>query len=111
VAPAAMQGGRHAARNIMRRIRGDAYLPFEYIDKGTLATIGRAAGVGEIGPLRLSGFLAWITWAFVHLLYLVGFRNRVLVFVEWAWYYVTYQRGARLITGAEKLLPPPSLQR
>ncbi len=106
VAPAAMQGGRHAAANIVRRIRGDAYLPFRYVDKGTLATIGRAAAVGEIGPFRLSGFLAWATWAFIHLLYLVGFRNRVLVFVEWAWYYVTYQRGARLITGAEKLLPP-----
>jgi NADH dehydrogenase len=111
VAPAAMQGGRHAARNIVRRVRGDPYLPFKYIDKGTLATIGRAAAVGEIGPFRLSGFLAWITWAFVHLLYLVGFRNRLFVLIDWAWYYVTYQRGARLITGAEKLLPPPSLQR
>ncbi|HKA89633.1 MAG TPA: NAD(P)/FAD-dependent oxidoreductase, partial [Haliangiales bacterium] len=107
VAPAAMQEGRHAAANILRRIRGDAYLPFRYVDKGMLATIGRAAAVGAIGPFRLSGFLAWATWAFIHLLYLVGFRNRVLVFVEWAWYYVTYQRGARLITGAEKLLPPP----
>jgi NADH dehydrogenase len=106
VAPAAMQGGRHAAANILRRIRGDAYVPFRYVDKGTLATIGRAAAVGEIGPFRLSGFLAWATWAFIHLLYLVGFRNRVLVFLEWAWQYVTYQRGARLITGAEKLLPP-----
>jgi NADH dehydrogenase len=111
VAPAAMQEGRHAARNIVRRVRGDPYLPFKYIDKGTLATIGRAAAVGQIGPFRLSGFLAWITWAFVHLLYLVGFRNRLFVLIDWAWYYLTYQRGARLITGAEKLLPPPSLQR
>ena len=109
LAPAAMQGGRQTARNITRRLAGEPTRPFHYRDKGSLATIGRAAAVGSIGKLKLSGFLAWFLWAFVHLMYLVGFRNRVFVFFAWSWSYITYSRGARLITGLTdpKLLPPP----
>ncbi len=99
VAPAAIQEGKHAAANIKWRLAGKPTRPFRYVDKGMLATIGRAAAVGTLGKVKLSGFLAWATWAFVHLVYLVGFRSRILVFIEWAWSYFTYQRGARLITG------------
>jgi NADH dehydrogenase len=94
-----MQEGRSAARNILRDLRNKPRVPFRYRDTGTWATIGRAAAVADLGKLHLSGFPAWITWLFVHLMYLVGFRNRVLVFIEWAWAYITYQRSARLITG------------
>jgi NADH:quinone reductase (non-electrogenic) len=100
VAPAAMQEGRSAARNILRDLRNKPRVPFQYKDKGTMATIGRAAAVADVGKLHLSGFPAWLMWLFVHLMYLVGFRNRLLVFIEWAWAYFTYQRSARLITGS-----------
>ncbi|MFO0757940.1 MAG: NAD(P)/FAD-dependent oxidoreductase [Byssovorax sp.] len=100
VAPAAIQGGRHAARNILRVLSGQERLPFRYLDKGSLATIGRAAGIADFGKLKLSGFLAWLSWLFIHLLFLIGFRNRFLVIIEWALSYVTYNRGARLITGS-----------
>lgn len=99
VAPVAIQQGRHAARNIVRACRGDALLPFHYRDKGNLASIGRASAVAEIGPLRIAGFLAWIVWLFVHIVYLIGFRSRLVVLIEWAWAYVGYERAARLITG------------
>ena len=100
LAPAAMQEGRHAAANIVATINGEMRSPFRYFDKGSLATIGRAAAVGSIGRFNMVGYLAWLAWIFVHLMYLVGFRNRVLVLLQWAWAYVTFQRGARLITGA-----------
>ena len=77
--------------------------PFHYWDKGSLATIGRAAAVAEFGKIHISGFLAWLAWLFVHILFLIGFRNRILVFIQWAWSYVTYERGARLITGSTYL--------
>ena len=99
VAPAAMQEGRHTAKNIRRALRGEALLPFRYHDKGSLATIGRAAGVADFGRLRLSGFIAWFAWLAVHIFFLIGFRNRLIVFIQWTWAYLTYQRGARLITG------------
>ena len=99
VAPAAMQQGRHAARNIIRSIRGEPREPFRYADKGTLATIGRAAAVIDFGRIHLSGFVAWMLWLVVHIFYLIGFRNRVLVLTEWAWVYLRNERGARLITG------------
>lgn len=99
VAPAATQEGRWAARNILRHLQGRPTLPFRYRDKGMLATIGRAAAVAHIGRLKLSGFLAWVLWLFVHIYFLIGFRNRLLVLIQWAWSYVTYDRGARLITG------------
>lgn len=103
VAPVAIQEGAAVAKNIVRELHGKPRQPFEYFDKGSLATIGRAAAVGEIGKLHVSGFTAWFLWIFVHILYLVGFRNRLLVLIEWAWAYVTYQRSARLITGSTKL--------
>jgi len=99
VAPAAIQEGLHTARNIQRAIDGKPALPFRYRDKGSLATIGRAAGVADIGPFHLSGFIAWMAWLAIHIFFLIGFRNRLLVILEWAWAYVTYERGARLITG------------
>ncbi len=95
--PGAMQMGRHAARNIVRTTRGEPPLPFEYRDKGSLATIGRSAAVAELGKLRFTGFLAWVLWVFVHIFYLIGFRNRFVVLFEWAWLYCTRQRGARVI--------------
>jgi NADH dehydrogenase len=99
VAPAAMQEGTHAARNIERAVGGQPLRRFQYWDKGSLATIGRAAGVAEFGRIHVSGFLAWFLWLTIHIFFLIGFRNRVLVMLQWAWAYVTYQRGARLITG------------
>jgi NADH dehydrogenase len=99
VAPAAMQEGRHAAKNLLRTIRGEPRLPFRYVDKGSLATIGRAAAVADLGRIKLSGLLAWLAWLFIHILFLIGFRNRFFVLFSWAWSYVTYDRGARLITG------------
>jgi NADH dehydrogenase len=98
VAPAAMQQGRHAARNIMRSLKGQPRAPFRYVDKGMLATIGRGAAVAQLGRLRTSGFVAWTLWLFVHILFLIGFRNRLVVMIQWAWSYVTFDRGARLIT-------------
>ncbi len=104
LAPAAMQAGRQTAANILRKLRGEPHRPFHYTDKGSLATIGRAAAVGEIGRFKVSGFIAWFMWAFVHLFYLSGFTNRLVVFWSWGWSYVTYKRGARLITGLEPRL-------
>jgi NADH dehydrogenase len=99
VAQGAMQMGRHAARMIVRDIEGKVRVPFHYFDKGNLATIGRAAAVADIRGLKISGFPAWFVWVFVHILYLIGFRNRVLVMIQWAWAWLLYQRGIRLITG------------
>jgi NADH dehydrogenase len=98
VAPVAMQQGRYAAAVVRNRLRSRPTPPFRYRDKGNLATIGRAAAVADVKGLELSGFLAWITWLVVHLWYLVGFQNRVLVIVRWAFSFVTHGRGARLIT-------------
>ncbi|HZQ89199.1 MAG TPA: NAD(P)/FAD-dependent oxidoreductase [Gaiellaceae bacterium] len=100
VAPVAMQQGRYVARHIRDRLAGRQTTPFRYRDKGNLATIGRAAAVADIHGLRLSGFLAWITWLVVHLWYLVGFQNRVLVFIRWSVSFLTHGRGARLITNS-----------
>jgi NADH dehydrogenase len=101
VAPVAIQQGRYAARAIARDLASKPRTDFRYRDKGGLAVIGRGQAVADLGSLRLSGLVAWLAWAFVHILFLVGFRNRALVLLEWAWYYVTDQRGARLITGKE----------
>jgi NADH dehydrogenase len=98
VAPVAMQQGHHAASNIVRALGGQPRLPFHYIDKGMLATIGRGAAVARIGPFRASGHFAWLLWLFVHILFLIGFRNRLIVMIQWAWSYLTFDRGARLIT-------------
>ena len=102
VAPAAIQEGSHAARNIARILRGKPTLPFRYHDKGSLATIGRASAVADFGRLRLSGPIAWLAWLLVHIFFLIGFRNRLRVLFEWVWAYWTYDRGARLITGGSE---------
>ncbi len=99
LSPAALQEGRHAAKNVVRLIRGEPAIPFHYRDKGTLATIGKAAAVADIAGLHLSGVIAWLMWLFVHIFFLIGFRNRFIVIVEWAWTYVRNDRGSRLITG------------
>ncbi|WP_437970894.1 NAD(P)/FAD-dependent oxidoreductase [Sorangium sp. So ce260] len=99
VAPAAIQEGRHAARNIARAVRGLPRLPFRYRDRGSMATIGRAAAVADFGKVKLSGFPAWLAWLFVHVLFLIGFRSRLLVLFSWALSYLTYERASRLITG------------
>jgi NADH dehydrogenase len=104
VAQVAKQGGAHAARNIMRSVRGEPLEPFRYRDYGNMATIGRGSAVAEIGPVKASGLIAWLMWIFIHIFWLVGFRNRIAVFSEWAWAYTTFQRRVRLITG-ERLWP------
>ncbi|MGE5415063.1 MAG: NAD(P)/FAD-dependent oxidoreductase, partial [Syntrophomonadaceae bacterium] len=99
LSPVAMQEGQAAARSILSTLGGRPRPPFHYVDKGTMAVIGRSEAVAEIAGLRFSGFVAWLLWCFVHVFYLIGFRNRIIVMLEWAWAYLTYQRGARLITG------------
>jgi NADH dehydrogenase len=104
VAQVAIQMGRHAARNILRGIEQQPYRPFVYKDLGNMATIGRASAVADFGWMRLKGYLGWLAWLFVHILNLIGFRNRLVVMVQWAWSYFSYQRAIRLITGP---LPEP----
>lgn len=109
VAPVAIQEGKFVAKVIRQQLesRRETSSPrpaFHYWDKGSLATIGRAAGIAQFGKIHISGFMAWLSWLFIHILFLIGFRNRLLVFIQWAWSYVTYERGARLITGST-LLP------
>ena len=99
-----MQQGRYAAKVVENRLRGRPSPPFRYRDKGNLATIGRAAAVADIKGLRLSGFLAWLTWLTVHLWYLVGFQNRLVVVIRWSASFATHGRGARLIT--TQAIPP-----
>ena len=113
VAPVALQQGKYVAKVIRHEVeRTDRYRisgseaprpRFHYWDKGSLATIGRAAAVAQFGKIHISGYLAWLSWLFVHIFFLIGFRNRLLVFIQWAWSYVTYERGARLITGSTYL--------
>jgi NADH dehydrogenase len=107
VAPVALQEGRYVAKLIRREIRADKEAapraPFHYFDKGSLATIGRSAAIAQFGRIHISGFMAWLAWLFVHILFLIGFQNRVLVFIQWAWSYFTYERSARLITGSTSL--------
>jgi NADH dehydrogenase len=99
VAPVAMQQGAYVARTIETRLsRGDTG-PFRYRDRGSMATIGRSRAVADLGWIAFGGFPAWVTWLFVHLMYLVEFENRVLVLFQWSWNYLTWNRGARLITG------------
>ena len=99
VAPVAMQQGRYAAKAVRARLEGRAPRPFRYHDKGNLATIGRAAAVADVKGLKLSGLVAWCTWLVVHLFYLVGFQNRLLVLIRWTFSFATRGRGARLISG------------
>ncbi|MGA8501345.1 MAG: NAD(P)/FAD-dependent oxidoreductase [Candidatus Sulfotelmatobacter sp.] len=107
VAPVAIQEGQYVAKLIRREVRSDkeaaSRAPFHYFDKGSLATIGRSAAIAQFGKIHISGFVAWLAWLFVHILFLIGFQNRVLVFIQWAWSYFTYERSARLITGSTSL--------
>ena len=103
VAPVAMQQGVAAARNIENHLEGKPRENFHYFNKGNLATIGRAAAVADFGKIHISGFVAWLSWLFVHIFFLIGFRNRIIVLIQWAWSYLTYERGARLITGDQRL--------
>jgi NADH dehydrogenase len=107
VAPVAIQEGRFVAKVIRDAVQMKRIKPsrpaFHYWDKGSLATIGRAAAVAQFGKIHISGFMAWLSWLFVHIFFLIGFRSRLLVFIQWAWSYVTYERGARLITGSTYL--------
>ena len=107
VAPVAMQEAEYAASVIVDRIAGKTHAqPFHYVDKGTLATVGRGFGVVDIGPIRFTGFFAWLTWLFVHILFLIGVRNRILVFIQYAWTYVTFQRGSRIILPEDAVRTP-----
>jgi NADH dehydrogenase len=99
VAPVAKQQGQYVARLLVARSRGETVEPFAYRDYGTLATIGRKRAVAQFGKLKLSGFIAWLLWSLAHVYFLIGFRNRFVVALNWAWSYVTFQRGSRLITG------------
>jgi NADH dehydrogenase len=113
VAQVAIQGGAYAAKTIRARLKGKKDTkPFHYFNKGDMAVIGRAAAVADIFGLHLAGLFAWLTWLFVHLIYIVEFQSRVLVFVQWGFEYLTFSRGARLITGAaatDSLDKPASL--
>ena len=111
VAPAAIQQGKATARNIVRDLQRQPRRDFRYLNKGSLATIGRAAAIAQFGKIHISGFVAWLSWLFVHIFFLIGFRNRVIVLIQWAWSYFTYERGARLITGDQTLPSWADLQR
>src|SRR5579863_1170629 len=108
VAPVAIQEGKFVAKIIRRELESTRGIAsprpaFHYWDKGSLATIGRAAGIAQFGKIHISGFMAWLSWLFIHILFLIGFRNRIIVLIQWAWSYFTYERGARLITGDQTL--------
>ena len=106
LAPVAMQQGQYVAHVISRRLAGQAaQKPFHYRDKGNLAAIGRSYAIADLGKIKLAGFIAWVVWLVVHIFYLIGFRNRLLVMIQWAWAYLTYQRGAQLIVGEPDHLP------
>ena len=107
VAQVAIQQGRRAAQNALELAAGRPTVAFHYSDPGNLAVLGRGAAIADLGRVRLTGLAAWLFWSFVHILYLIGFRNRVIVFVEWAWAFFTWQRGARLITGPIEESSPP----
>jgi NADH:ubiquinone reductase (H+-translocating) len=99
LAPVAIQQGKATGRNIARLIAGQPTRPFRYLDKGTMATVGRGAAIADVRGLHLHGLIAWFAWLFIHIYFLIGFRNRIAVMLEWAWAYLSWQRGARLITG------------
>jgi NADH dehydrogenase len=107
VAPAAIQMGQFAAASILGDLRGETRKTFRYRDKGSLATIGRSSAIADVNGFKMSGLVAWLTWLFVHVLFLIGFRSRVQVLWEWFWAYVTFSRGARLITGQSQSIVPP----
>ena len=101
IAQVAMQQGVYAAKAILNRLKGERLGPFHYKDRGIMAVIGRNAAVADLGRLHINGLGAWLIWLFVHISFLIGFDNKVLVLIQWAWSYVTRKRGARLITGED----------
>ena len=101
LAPVAMQQGRHTARNLLRELKGKPREPFQYTDKGQMATIGRRRAIVEFGRFKFAGFFAWLAWLLVHILYLIGFKNRLEVMLNWGWNYFAFSRGARLIVGKD----------
>ena len=109
VSPVAMQQARFVARQVERSVEGLPRERFAYVDKGSMATIGRSRAVAMVGKLRLTGFLAWLAWLALHIFYLIGFRNRLVVLVDWAWAYFGYRRGSRLITGHRLHAGTPAL--
>jgi NADH dehydrogenase len=111
VCPAAMQEGAFAAKSIIRDLRHQPRKTFHYFNKGDLATIGRSRAIADFGKIKVTGWLAWVLWLFVHIMYLVGFRNRIVVFIDWAYAYFTYQAGVRLIMDVERYKPPDSSHR
>ena len=110
VAPVAKQQGKFVARQIAADLAGHPRETFHYVDKGSLATIGRAAAIAQFGNIHISGFIAWLAWLFIHVLFLIGFRNRIVVMFQWAWSYLTYERAARLITGESRVISVPSME-
>jgi NADH:ubiquinone reductase (H+-translocating) len=107
VAPFAMQSGEHAARNVLAKAIGNPSKPFKYWDKGSMATIGRNKAIADLKVIKLSGFLAWLSWLLIHLLFIVELRNRILIFFQWAWSYISYSHGARLsYKGFSPAVPP-----
>ena len=110
VAPVAMQQGRYVARQVAADLAHNPREKFHYVDKGSLATIGRAAAVAQFGKIHISGFIAWLSWLFIHIFFLIGFRNRIAVMFQWAWSYLTYERSARLITGESRVIVVPSME-
>lgn len=111
VAPVAMQEAKAAAANILRTIEGEPREPFHYRDKGSMATIGRASAVARLAGMNLSGLIAWLAWLFIHILFLIGFRNRLIVLIQWAWSYLTWQRSARLIVVEDESREPATSPR
>jgi NADH:ubiquinone reductase (H+-translocating) len=101
LAPVALQQWRYVGRKLAAELAGKTPRPepFRYLDKGNLATVGRSFAIADLGKVKLSGYFAWLTWVAVHIAYLISFHNRLLVLIEWAWAYVTWQRGARIVTG------------
>ncbi len=110
VAPVAMQQGKFVGQQIAADLAGHPREKFHYFDKGSLATIGRAAAIAQFGKIHISGFIAWLAWLFIHILFLIGFRNRVIVMFQWAWSYLTYERAARLITGESRVVSVASME-
>ena len=110
VAPVAMQQGKFVGQQIAGDLAGHPREKFHYFDKGSLATIGRAAAIAQFGKIHISGFVAWLAWLFIHILFLIGFRNRVIVMFQWAWSYLTYERAARLITGESRVTSVASME-
>jgi NADH dehydrogenase len=110
VAPVAIQQGKFLRKQVAADLAGKPRAHFHYFDKGSLATIGRAAAIAKFGKVHISGYLAWLSWLFIHIMFLIGFRNRLIVMFQWAWSYITYERAARLITGESRVISVPSME-